>query len=291
MVQQVSLVKVMIASPGDVSQERHLARMVMDEWNAIYATDRGIVLQSVGWDTHSSPAMGNRAQAIISKQILHDCDLLVAIFWTRLGSPTGVAASGTVEEIEEHLAAGRPAMLYFSTAPVLPDSIDQANYTALKTFKAHCRDRGLIHEYDDLATFKADFARHLAQTVIRSFIAHSASAAAAPDSESQQERPALVRLSTDAHAVLDSAVQEDGSVMKISTLGGTHVQAGSTTLTSEPGSARDEARWIAAVDELLANTLVEDRTGKGQVFFVTHRGYDVADSLGPCAPEPLDPRE
>lgn len=289
MVQQVSLVKVMIASPGDVSQERHLARAVVDEWNAIHASDRGIVLHSVGWDTHSSPAMGDRAQAIITNQILRDCDILVAIFWTRLGSPTGVAASGTVEEIEEHLAAGRPAMLYFSAAPVHPDSIDQTNYTALKAFKAQCRDRGLIHEYDDLATFKTDFARHLAQTVIRSFPARSAQLA--PDSEDRPERPPPVRLSTDAHVLLDIAVRDDGSVMKISTLGGTHVQTGSTTFTSETGSARDEARWIAAVDELLASELVEDRAGKGQVFFVTHRGYDIADSLGPYAPEPPDPQD
>lgn len=289
MVQQVSLVKMMIASPGDVSQERHLARSIIDEWNAIHASDRGIVLHPVGWDTHSSPAMGDRAQAIITKQILRDCDLLVAIFWTRLGSPTGVSASGTVEEIEEHLATGRPAMLYFSAAPVRADSIDQVNYAALKAFKAHCRDRGLIHEYDDLATFKADFARHLAQTVIRSFPARGV--AAVSDSEGEPERPAPVRLSIDAHALLDTAVRKDGSVMKISMLSGIHVQAGSTTFMSETGGARDEARWINAVDELLANALIEDRAGKGQVFFVTHRGYDVADSLGPYAPEPLDPRD
>ena len=148
MVQTVSMVKVMIASPGDVAQERHAVRSVIDEWNAVHATDRGVVLHAVGWDTHSSPAMGERPQAIISKQILRDCDLLVAIFWTRLGSPTGVAASGTVEEIDEHLAEGRPAMLYFSSAPVHPDSVDPSNYAALKAFKAQIRERerGLYHE-------------------------------------------------------------------------------------------------------------------------------------------------
>ena len=61
------------------------------------------MLLPVGWETHATPAMGDRPQAIINKQILAGCDLLVAVFWTRLGSPTGAAASGTVEEIEEHL--------------------------------------------------------------------------------------------------------------------------------------------------------------------------------------------
>lgn len=68
--------------------------------------------------------MGDRPQAIINKQLLEQSDLLVAVFWTRLGSPTGATNSGTVEEIEEHLAAKKPTMLYFSSAPVRPDSVD-----------------------------------------------------------------------------------------------------------------------------------------------------------------------
>ena len=108
----------MIASPGDVAQERFPAQRIVHEWNAIHSRDRGIVLQPVMWEPHSSPAMGDRAQAIINKQILRDADLLVGIFWSRFGTPTGEAASGTVEEIGEHLKAGRRAMLYFSTAPL-----------------------------------------------------------------------------------------------------------------------------------------------------------------------------
>src|SRR5437763_1467261 len=117
--------RVMIASPGDVLAERQIAREVIHEWNSVHSIDRRIVLMPVGWDTHASPEMGDRAQAIINRTVLADCDLLVAIFWTRLGTPTGVAASGTVEEIEEHLAAGKPAMLYFSSAPVHLDSVDR----------------------------------------------------------------------------------------------------------------------------------------------------------------------
>lgn len=278
----------MIASPGDVAQERHLVRSAIDEWNAVHAVDRGIVLLPVGWETHSSPLMGERAQAIITKQIVQDCDLLVAVFWTRLGSPTGAAQSGTVEEIEEHLSTGRPAMLYFSRSPVRMDSVDTNNYAALQAFKSHCRDRGLIHEYDDLAAFKSDFGRHLAQTVIRYFPPRGVEVI---DAEDEPERLPLVRLSTDAHMLLDTAVRDDGSVMKISSLGGTHVQAGSTTFSIESGGARDDARWSSAVDELVSNDLVEDRAGKGQVFFVTHRGYDIADALGPSDPEPADPRD
>jgi hypothetical protein len=75
------------------------------------------MLLAVGWETDVAPEMGAPAQSIIDRQILNDADLLVGIFWTRIGTPTASYASGAVEEIEEHLKAGRPAMLYFSAAP------------------------------------------------------------------------------------------------------------------------------------------------------------------------------
>src|ERR1700674_1053976 len=126
---------VMIASPADVATERLLLRDVIHDWNSVHSEKEDIVLLPTGWESHSSPSMGDRPQAIINKQVLADSDLLIAVFWTRLGSPTGKARSGTVEEIEEHLQAGKPAMIYFSSAPVVPESIDQEQYKTLLKFK------------------------------------------------------------------------------------------------------------------------------------------------------------
>ena len=134
-----TVINVMIASPSDMPQERLIARDVMSEWNTIHANDKRTVLMPTGWETHSVPDTGDRPQAIISGQLLKDADLLVAMFWTRIGSPTGVARSGTVEEIEEHIGAGKPAMIYFSSAPVRPDSIDNDQYSALQAFKRSLR--------------------------------------------------------------------------------------------------------------------------------------------------------
>jgi hypothetical protein len=163
------VVKVMIASPGDVSTERQAVREILNEWNSIHSEDRGLVLLPIGWETHSTPAMGDRPQAIINKQILANCDLLVAMFWTRIGSPTGNAVSGTVEEIEEHLRVGKPAMLYFSSALVCPDSVDEEQYRALKEFKQECYKRGLVEAYDSVGEFRDKFSRQLSQTINRSF--------------------------------------------------------------------------------------------------------------------------
>lgn len=97
-----TVLKVMIASPSDVRQERQAAHALIHEWNAIHSQSRGQVLLPLAWENNSAPALGSRPQDVINRQLTKDSDLRVAMFWTRLGTPTGVAASGTVEEIEEH---------------------------------------------------------------------------------------------------------------------------------------------------------------------------------------------
>ncbi len=57
---------------------------------------------------------GDRPQGIINNQVVRNCDMLIGAFWTRLGSPTGVEESGTVEEIKWFLKQQKPVMLYYS---------------------------------------------------------------------------------------------------------------------------------------------------------------------------------
>ena len=137
----------MIASPGDVFDEREVVRDIIHEWNYVNSISTNAVLMPVGWDTHSAPELSGRAQELINAQVLRDCDLLVGIFWSRLGTPTGEAASGTVEEIERHLDAGKPAMVYFSAAPVAPQSLDPDQFAALQEFRSWCEGKGLIETY------------------------------------------------------------------------------------------------------------------------------------------------
>lgn len=137
-------IPVMIASPGDVLDEREAARDVMHTWNYINSIRERVVLIPVGWETHSSPELGERPQQLINDRVLKECDLLVGIFWTRLGTPTGASASGTVEEIERHIAEGNPAMVYFSSRPVAPQMLDPDQYSALMEFRNKCRSMGPV---------------------------------------------------------------------------------------------------------------------------------------------------
>ena len=273
--------KVMIASPGDVATERQLIRDVVHEWNAVHSEDKGVVLMPVGWETHAQPVMGDRPQVIINKQVLGACDLLVAVFWTRLGSPTGASSSGTVEEIDEHVKAGKQAMIYFSRAPVRPDSVDDVQYKALLAFRAECQKRGLTETYESLAEFREKFARQLAQLVIREYGSGAddeAPAFAAAQARRSQD-PLVESLTESARELLFEAAQDkNGVVMRFRTMTGLGIQTNERQFI-ERGDPRSEARWDGAFRQLVTLDLLRDIGHKGEVFNVTDKGYEVADRL------------
>jgi hypothetical protein len=94
--------------------------------------------------------MGAHAQAIINKRLGDPSDLLIAIFANRIGTPTETAQSGTAEEIRNHLAAGKPAMIYFSSADIPRRSFDAGQISLLEAFKREILEkRGLLGEFSD----------------------------------------------------------------------------------------------------------------------------------------------
>lgn len=274
-----TVVKVMIASPGDVAHERQVIRDVIQEWNYINSETSQLLLMPVGWESHASPRMGDRAQALINDQVLKTCDLLVAVFWTRLGSPTGVSPSGTVEEIREHMRTGKPAMIYFSQQPVRPDSVDDAQYKALLEFRSECQANGLIEVYESLAEFREKFARHLAITILREFSKTTAPNSALPQARTPESQARTPEISDDAAELLKEAVRDPtGSVLRLLTAEGLGIRANGRYM-AERGNRKSEARWDSALQELARLEFLRQSDRKGEVFAVTHTGYNAAEHL------------
>jgi hypothetical protein len=153
--------RVLIASPSDVEAEREIAVRVIQEWNDLYSYSRKVALLPLRWETHTAPEYGTRPQEVINRTIVDQCDLLVGIFWTRVGLPTGVAESGTLEEIERVGNAGKPIMLYFSRVEIDPDKIDLIQIEKLKQFKEKTYPKGLIENYKTIIEFRDKFAKQL----------------------------------------------------------------------------------------------------------------------------------
>lgn len=274
---EAKVFNVMIASPGDVASERTIIRDVIYEWNAVHSQKRNIVLLPVGWETHSSPEMGNPAQTIINHQILDKCDLLIGVFWTRIGTPTTEYASGTVEEIEKHIQNNKPAMLYFSSQPVVYDTVDHEQYTQLTAFKRSCQNRALYESYDNHAIFRDKFYRQLQLKLneheMFNFERNNA------DNEIIESKISFPTLSNEARILLkEASVDKNGTIMHLRHLGGTDIQTNGKNLI-QSYERREVARWESALDELSTKNLIVSRGYKGEIFEITNLGYQIADMI------------
>ncbi len=284
-----TVLPVMIASPGDVQEYRGIVRDVLHEWNYINSVEANAVMMPVGWETHSSPELGSQPQELINDRVLSECDLLVGVFWTRLGTPTAGGASGTAEEIQRHVAAGKPAMVYFSSAPAALDTVDPDQYAALKEFREWCKSQGLIEFFDHGLDLQSKLRRHLQIAIqknpyLRGLIvgASNAGAVGTPSVSAAETDPRTKlaqSLSEEARTLLaEAASDRGGTILKLATLGGHFLQTNGKTF-GERGDRRASARWEYALDQLRTAGLVIERGHKGQVFELSEPGYQLADFL------------
>lgn len=157
MPQEVTKIRLFVASPGDVLAEREMLAGVVDELNYTTGQKLGFVVELVRWETHCRPGMG-RPQGVINEQI-GPYDIFLGVMWNRFGTPTGEADSGTEEEFNLALkgweGSGRPRILfYFCQAPYsfrTQDELDQRG-KVLK-FQNSLREKGLVWEYKSKETF------------------------------------------------------------------------------------------------------------------------------------------
>jgi hypothetical protein len=91
--------------------------------------------------------------------------------------------------------------------------------------------------------------------------------------------PATPALSPAASDLLIEASRDgQGVVMSLQTMEGASVQTNGKNF-AERGNPRSEAQWRRAVEALSEHGLLEDRAGKGEIYFVTDQGYEMADRL------------
>lgn len=208
--------RIVIASPSDVEEERNVIPEIIHEWNSMNSFSTKVILLPIKWETHSAPMLGDRPQAIINQQlVLKDCDMLVGIFWTRIGTDTGVAISGTVEEIEQFVNSKKPVMLYFSKVPIDPEKINLEQFTVLTEFKEKMRLEGLVDSYENIFDFKQKFSRQLSFNV--AYIIENALSNETETIEKQTPKNSNKKVKTDSAentAKIEPSVIEPAEVKK-----------------------------------------------------------------------------
>ncbi len=179
----VRLLKIFIASPGDVKLEREKAREEILSLRSL-AHNHGFDIEAVGWETHAAPGMG-RSQALINP-LVRECDLFLGILWRRFGQHTGEAESGTLEEFqlarERHVREHAPEiMLYFRE--VHPDFLADpgAQLQRVLDFKEQIEDGhlALYKDYRDPEHFATLLRQHVTDWLLKLAPTHDDRAATA----------------------------------------------------------------------------------------------------------------
>lgn len=150
---QAKVYKVFIASPSDVQTECGIVKSVLARWNSIHSQDTKIVFLPITWETNAAPELGRSAQDYINEEILDKCDILIGVFWTKIGTPTKQYASGSVEEVYRSAAGHKLTMLYFSQKP-LPPETNTDQLKQLRNFK-NSIEPSFYMEYSNEAEFES----------------------------------------------------------------------------------------------------------------------------------------
>ena len=101
------IVKVFLASPGDLQDERRAAKHVVDVFNKQWADNLGVHIELVGWE--DTVSRFGRPQESINRD-LDQCELFIGVMWKKWGSPPsdGVTyTSGFEEEFERSVESRR----------------------------------------------------------------------------------------------------------------------------------------------------------------------------------------
>jgi hypothetical protein len=149
MPKSITLITVFLASPGDLGSERDVVGRCIAEWNQLYGSNRLINFDLIRWETSISAGFGHDGQDVINQQVGDEYDVLIALFWNRLGSETPRASSGTAEEYERALARFKlgesiEIAFYFKDADVNPREIDLDQLRKVYEFEKSVQQQGAL---------------------------------------------------------------------------------------------------------------------------------------------------
>jgi hypothetical protein len=243
--------RMMLSCPGDADKERDAARTVLYDWNSAHAEAERKILLPVDWRHDAVPDARTPPQKSINEQITDKADLLIAIFKHSLGTPTDKFPSGTVEEIQEFINAGKPAWLYFSSEDVPREKIDQ--FTKLKAFQEQNKKSSFYREFSSTENFRQTLSQHIQMQ------AHNLPYAPISDS----------RLVRNYKNIDEFTVHLLKSGARNGRIAGVSINR----------SAREEARRIDAINTLEQLGFIQAAESTRKVFLVTKAGFGFMDSL------------
>lgn len=163
---------VFVASPSDLESERNRLENAIREINVTWSRQFALRLELIRWETHGYPGAGEDAQEVLNRELPTDYDIFVGLLWTRFGTPTGRAGSGTEEEFDRARNRFRSdpdtvrVMVYFKDAPVPPSSVNPAQIQKIHHFRASLGSKGVLYwDFKTTEEFEQIVRLHLARQI------------------------------------------------------------------------------------------------------------------------------
>jgi hypothetical protein len=160
--------QIFVASPSDVEDEREILTSVIAELNRTWSNSLGLTLELLKWETHVHPSFSSDPQAVINEQITPDYDAFIGIFWSRIGTSTPRAQSGSLEEFERAYSKWKvnnkspEIMIYFKDEAIPPSKIDSRQLELVQEFKKTVGNIGGIYsQFEDKSAFESSVRVHL----------------------------------------------------------------------------------------------------------------------------------
>lgn len=161
----VRLFKLFIACPTDIQSEIQHIKEVVEEYNKSEGSRRSHRIEVLHWQSDLQPEVGENAQTLTNRQLLEDADIVVALFWSTIGTPHTNNESYTVAEIREAEQLGKSVMVYFSECAIPQNLLEKDRFDEVQRFKEAYTQSGIYISYSNLADFEKRFRMNLGNTI------------------------------------------------------------------------------------------------------------------------------
>lgn len=262
---QPRIIKVFIASPGDLTVERRAFKDVVDELNSGFGRGADVRFEPLGWEDALSVVV-RRSQDLINRDI-DLCDVFVFVMWRRWGQSAPDAAErgfGSYTEEEFHRALARfektkhPAIFVFFKhidSGQMADPGEQLKKVLDFRRKLEESRRVLIRGFGDEEGFRKEIDRHLVAFSRGEVepIADQPAGAILPDSAIAE----LEKMRAEVKAALERAERAEREAMDAKARG---------KATEATAEAREAERAVTLAEEA-ATAALEGRIEAARQYF------------------------
>lgn len=164
--------RVLLSSPSDLPAERKIVENIVNEINEAHKSSH-YGLELICWENDVSPEIIlDSGQKIIDKVFAYDeSDLLIGMFYNKVGTPVLGTASGTIHEIDKAIQSykehGIPSvMIYFKKVSVKlgeTSKKQREEYMQVESKRKDYMKLGIVQQFESTRAFEKLCRKHILQ--------------------------------------------------------------------------------------------------------------------------------